>query len=429
MEHSKKFDKKTIIALIFRGVLIGIFAGLVAVLYRKLLENTESLLFKCIEAARANALTLVLWLCGLACLGAGVAFLVKWEPMSGGSGIPQVTGEIRGMLSAPWLKVIIAKLIGGAGSVFAGLSLGREGPSVQFGGMAAKGVARFTGASKAMTVKMIACGAGAGLAAAFNAPLAGVLFVVEEIYEKIDREVLCMGISAAVTADFISKIFFGQGTVFSYKAVTLPLRHYWLLALLGLLLGIFGVIYNFAMSKGQDAFKAFSKKIPTPLSFAVIFALSGAIGLFVPEILGGGSKMVSLLVEEEPQLGALFFLLTAKLIFSVFSSSTGAPGGSLQPFLILGTYAGVIFGVSATKLLGLHPESWQLFAQLAMAGLFASIVRSPLTAIILVFETTGNMRNLLPLIIVTLISYVVADFFKSEPLYQTLLRKMTANKN
>lgn len=419
------YGRKTIVKLVARGALIGVFAGSVTVLYRWMLGNTEGFLFKIINDIKGNPLKTAVWLAALGVIGLFVSLVVKFEPMSSGSGIPQISGEIKGFFSPSWWRVIIAKLIGGASSVFAGLSLGREGPSVQFGGMAAKGVAKLTGADDKLTVKMIACGAGAGLAAAFNAPLAGVLFVLEEIIQRFDRQVLCMGFVAAVTADFISKIFFGQSTVFSYQTQNISLKHYWIFIILGVLLGLFGVLYNFVMSKTSDMFKAISKKVPRPAVFAVFFILSGVVGIFVPSILGGGNKMVELLINEKPELNALFFLLVAKFIFSALSSGTGAPGGSLQPLLILGTYAGAIFGTQASNLLDLSPDAWQLFVVVAMAGLFASIVRSPLTAIILVFETTGNMSNLLPLITVSLISYAVADFCKSEPIYETLLRKMT----
>lgn len=431
MEHEKiaaKYGRKTIVTLVMRGILVGIFSGAVVVLYRWLLGNAESFLFQITDAVKGSPLKTLLWLLALGVIGVIVSLIVKLEPMAAGSGIPQVACEANGRLSPVWWRVILFKLVGGTLCVFSGLSLGREGPSVQFGGMAAKGAAKLTKADGQTARTMLVCGAGAGLAAAFNAPFAGILFVLEEIIHKFDRATLCMGFVAAVTADFISKIFFGQAPVFSYKAVTLPLRYYWLLIVLGVILGLFGVVYNFLMSKGQDIFKSISEKIPKQISFPIIFVLSGVIGIFLPDILASGHKMVDILANEAPQIGMLILLLGAKFLFGVLSHSTGAPGGSLQPLLVLGTYAGAVFGMAATNLFSLNPDSWQLFAQLAMAGLFASIVRSPLTAVILVFETTGNMSNLLPLIIVTLISYVVADFFKSEPFYETLINKMISGQ-
>ena len=136
----------------------------------------------------------------LALIGFLVSMLVKWEVQGGGSGIPQVNGEVKGYINPSWWRVILVKLFGGTASVFSGLSLGREGPSVQLGGMAAKGVARFTKADKTTELRMISCGAGAGMAAAFNAPLAGTMFVLEEIHHTFDKSLLCMGIVSSITA-------------------------------------------------------------------------------------------------------------------------------------------------------------------------------------------------------------------------------------
>jgi H+/Cl- antiporter ClcA len=230
--------------LIVRGTEVGLMAGLVCVAYRKMLALSEGWLFQIIDIVKGSPLKTALWLIALGFIGVAVSYIVKLVPDAGGSGIPQVTGEVKGYLTSNWVKVLAAKLVGGTLSVFAGLSLGREGPSVQLGGMAAKGVARVTKADKTTTLRMISCGAGAGLSAAFNAPLAGIMFVLEEIHRTFDKSILCMGIVAAVVADYVSKFFFGQNTIFNYQAENMPLRYYWLLIIMGLLLGLLGAFYN-----------------------------------------------------------------------------------------------------------------------------------------------------------------------------------------
>ena len=138
-----------------------------------------------ISFIKGNPVKIAVWFVILAIIGYLITLLVKWEPQGGGSGIPQVNGEIKGHINPSWWRVILVKLIGGTACVFSGLSLGREGPSVQLGGMAAKGIARLTKADKTTELRMISCGAGAGMAAAFNAPLAGTMFVLEEIHHTI----------------------------------------------------------------------------------------------------------------------------------------------------------------------------------------------------------------------------------------------------
>lgn len=423
-----EYGKKEAFHLIVRGLEVGVVASLVSVVYRFLLTNAEKYLGVILTEIAGNPAKIIAWLLVLCVIGYVVWLTVKFEPMASGSGIPQVSGEIKGHLSPSWWRVITAKLIGGTLSILGGLSLGREGPSIQLGAMAAKGVAKITKADKTTQLRMISCGAGAGLAAAFNAPLSGILFVLEEIEHTFDKSILCMGIVATVTADYISKIFFGQSTIFAYETHNFPLRYYWLLIIMGVVLGFAGVGYNKIMSLGQDAFKKM-KKVPQLAKIIAVFLLSGIIGLVMPEILGGGHNMVELLLNEHPSILAMTVLLFAKFLFSVISFGSGAPGGIFFPMLILGTYIGAIYGDISIQLFGLDENLWQEFIVIAMAGIFASIVRSPITGIVLVFEMTGNMNNILPLVTVSLISYAVANFTGVEPIYETLLTKILSGKN
>ena len=414
--------------LIIRGIETGIAAGLVCVLFRFLLSKAEEYLYTIIDAVKGRPLISALWTCALAAIGILVALIIKKVPDSASSGIPQVTAEIRGRISPNWWKVILGKLFGSTVSVFSGLSLGREGPSVQFGAMAAKGAARITKADKTTELRMLSSGAGAGLAAAFNAPLAGVMFVLEEIYKTFDKAVLCMAIVACVVADFISKLFFGQDTVFSYQSETIPLRWYWLLVLFGIVCGLFGAFYNTFMIACRDLF-AKIRKIPQWIKFACVFAVSGVVGLVLPQILCGGHSMAQILIQERPDLWIVLGLFAAKFLFGAFSFCSGAPGGTLYPMCILGAYGGAAFAQAAISLCGMDAALWQDFAVLGMAGLFASIVRAPVTGIILVFEITGNINTLLPLAAVSLISYAIADAVGSTPFYAALVDRITNGEN
>lgn len=421
-------SRKESLYLIIRGVEVGIVSGLICVLYRYLLNFAEKYLLQIIDIVKTSPFKTAVWIISLAILGALVALLIKKVPDAGGSGIPQVSAELGGYLNPCWWKVISAKLIGSTASVFAGLSLGREGPSIQLGGMGAKGVARITKADKTTELRMISCGAGAGLAAAFNAPLAGIIFVLEEIQHTFDKAVLCMGIVAAVTADFISKFFFGQNTIFNYQTSNIPLKYYWLLIILGIILGISGALYNTSMMKAQDLYKKITK-IPNPVKMAFVFAVSGIIGLFIPQILCGGHHMAEYLVEERPTLTVMMVLLVAKYLFGVFSFCCGAPGGTLYPLSIIGTYIGAIFGSVAINMFDLNPELWQEFIVIGMAGFFAAIVRAPITGIVIVFEISGNMKNILPLAVVSLVAYATANMLGSEPFYAASLKRILKGSN
>ncbi len=421
-----EFRRKESFYLIVRGVEVGLAAGITAVLYRYMLSFAESSLMRVIAFVKGNPMRVAVWFLILGALGFLVAHIIKREPMVAGSGIPQINGEIKGHFNPSWWRVILGKFVGGTISVFAGLSLGREGPSVQLGGMAGKGVARITRADKTTELRMISCGGGAGMAAAFNAPLAGTMFVLEEIHHSFDKSILCMGIVAAITADFTSKIFFGQSTTFNYNTVNFPLRYYWLLLIIGVALGLSGAGYNLIMVKCQDLYKKISK-IPQYIKLPVVFIISGAVGLVFPQILCGGHSMAELLLKEHPQLSYMIILLLGKFIFGAFSFASAAPGGTLYPLCILGAYLGAIFGSVSIGLFDLGNEFYEEFVVLGMAGFFASIVRSPITGIVLVYELTGNMNNILPLATVSLISYAVANLIGVNPIYETLLERLVGS--
>ncbi|MDD6728653.1 MAG: ClC family H(+)/Cl(-) exchange transporter [Eubacteriales bacterium] len=423
-----EYSRKESIYLIVRGLEVGVVAGLVSVLYRYSLSFAESGLMRVIDFVKGNPLKIAVWFVVLALIGVGISFLNKWEPMAAGSGIPQVNGEIKGNFNPSWIRIILCKFIGGTASVFSGLSLGREGPSVQLGGMAAKGVARLTKADRTTELRMISCGAGAGMAAAFNAPLTGIMFVLEEIHRTFDKNILCMGIVSAITADFISKLFFGQSTTFNYDTVNFPLRYYWLLALIGVILGISGALYNLVMVKAQDIYKSI-KAVPNYIKMPIVFVFSGIVGLVMPQILCGGHTMSEMLLSERPTLTYTIILLVCKFLFGVISFACGAPGGTLYPLCVLGAYLGAVFGLVSMDVLNLGPEFYEEFVVIGMAGFFSSIVRSPITGIVLVYELTGNMNNILPLATVSLISYATANLMGVSPIYESLLERILKNND
>ena len=197
------------------GFLVGIVAGLVVLLYRVLLEYAGRGMNLVLEYARKYPALLGGWFLVLFVLACIVGKLVKFEPMISGSGIPQVEGEMMGKLDQVWWKVLPAKFLGGFLSLFSGLSLGREGPSIQIGAMAGKAVSKALKREKTEERYLLTCGASAGLAAAFHAPLAGVLFSLEEIHKNFSVSVLVSVMTASITADYISGEFWDLLLCFS----------------------------------------------------------------------------------------------------------------------------------------------------------------------------------------------------------------------
>ena len=420
-------NPKYIFRLTVQGIMVGIFAGLMVCLYRFLLYGSESVLRNYLSIIHGNLLYTLLFFIALAIMGLLIDFIIKWERDSAGSGIPQVYAEVKGHMEANWLKVLISKIAAGVITALGGLSLGPEGPSVQIGGMAGKGIAKLFKGSKTDELRLILVGSAVGITAAFNAPLAGVIFVLEEINHGFDKTLVFIALVSAIVSDFISKIIFGQQTILSFPVLNIPLEYYWILIILGVFIGLLGYIYNVGMIKSSEVMD--NLKIPSWLKFVLVFMISGVVALTIPEISDGGHFMMDMLDVAIPSLGVLVLLLVLKYLFSMFSFSSGAPGGIFLPILVLGAYIGAIFGSAVVPLFGFEHDLIYKFIIISMAGFFAATVRSPITGVVLLAEMSGSTESLVAMVIVSLIAYVVPTLLGNPPIYESLYDRLLLSKN
>ena len=420
-------NPKYIFKLTVQGIMVGIFAGLMVCLYRFLLAGSENVLRSYLGIIHGNLIYTILFFAALAVMGILIDFIIKWEKDSAGSGIPQVYAEVKGHMEANWAKVLTSKIAAGVITALGGLSLGPEGPSVQIGGMAGKGISKLFKGSKTEELRLILVGSAVGITAAFNAPLAGVLFVFEEINHGFDKTLVFIALVAAIMSDFVSKLIFGQATVLNFPIHNIPLESYWLLIVLGLFIGILGYVYNVGMIKSSDFVSHL--KIPSWLKFVLVFIISGVVALTIPEISDGGHFMMDILAVGLPSLSVLLLFLVLKYLFSMFSFSSGAPGGIFLPILVLGAYIGAVFGRLAIPACGLEEVLIYKFIVISMAGFFAATVRSPITGVVLLAEMSGSTESLVAMIIVSLIAYMVPTLLGNEPIYESLYDRLLLSKN
>lgn len=415
--------------LVFEGIIVGALSSLVAVLYRFLLEKAFKLCHVFINMSKSNLGVMLLWFSLLIIFSIIVGAMIKRIPIISGSGIPQVEGALSGKLKMDWLKILIGKFTTGILCIGSGLSLGREGPSIQLGAAVGKGFSSIFKRMKIEEKYLITSGASAGLAAAFNAPLAGVMFSLEEVHKSFSPLILLSATSAAVTSDFVSKLFFGMNPVFGFSQIDpLPAKDYFILILLGLMLGLTGALFNSTLLKTQDLYKA-QKWLPLNLRPLVPFLTAGVLGFILPQVLGGGHEIVISLTKENYGLSFLFILLAAKFLFTVLCYGSGSPGGIFLPLLSIGAIIGCIFGVASANYLGLDMKYINNFIILAMAGYFTAVVRAPLTGSILITEMTGSFSHLLSLTLVSIIAYITAEALNSKPVYESLLERLLEGNN
>lgn len=412
------------IKIIIEGILVGFVAGLLAILYRMALEKAFEFCKIMYTEKLTNGLAIGAWFVFLILGGYIVGRIIKAEPMASGSGIPQVEGVLIRKMHTNWFRVIVAKFVGGALCILGGLSMGREGPSIQMGAAGGQGLSKILKRVKLEEKFLMTSGASAGLAAAFNAPLAGVIFALEEVHKNFSPIVMTSALAASITADFMSKNFFGMKPMLNFRHIqAMPLNYYLYVIVLGVIIGVCGVLFNKTLIKTQKLY-AKSKWLKAEFKPIIPFLIAGVVGLTVPFALGGGHDVIIALDRTNFTLKMVLIILVVKFLFTMISYGSSAPGGIFLPLLAIGALIGVAYGYILRDLFGFNQIYIENLMILGMAGYFTAIVKAPITGSVLITEMTGSFTHLLPIGLVCLTAYVVSDLLNSKPIYEELLENM-----
>lgn len=411
--------------LLLEGLAVGLGAGISISVFRYLLAGSEILrpvIYHNLREALADGQWqwLALYILSFIIIAYLLKLIVAREPMCTGSGIPQIKGILQGDMSMRWFSVLWSKIIGGVLAIGAGMSLGREGPSVQIGACVGQGLSQTSRRTGFESRILMTAGAGAGLAAAFNAPLAGVIFGLEEMQKTISPALLLTGITASITAATVTEVVFGMSPVFSMGyLLPLPLNLFDVLVVAGIVIGLLGRLFNIALAYSLNTYSRLGlsgmKKPLVPL------ALAGILGFILPEILGGGNLLVDSLVVTDYTIGFLCLLFVGKFLFTMICFGSGVPGGIFLPMLVLGAAGGAVLA-KLLVLAGLLPAMYYAdIIVFGMAAYFSSVVKSPVTGSILILEMTGSFQHMLALLVVSLTAYVISDLTGGRPVYDELL--------
>jgi CIC family chloride channel protein len=409
-----------------RAALVGLLAGLVASAFRIALESLDRARDALFQAAhgmpRPWGLLLVLAVCGTA--AGGALWLVRrFAPETSGSGIPHLKAVLHRLRGMRWRRVLLVKFASGALGIGAGLALGREGPTVQMGGAVGQMVSRWVRGNARERHILIAAGAGAGLAAAFNAPLAGVIFVLEELRRDFAPGALTGAFVASVTADVVVRLLTGQSPVFHVASPPVPpLNTLPLFLILGVTAGLLGVVFNRALLGSLRLFER-TARWPFGLPAALVGAAVAGIGWFAPEALGGGGRLVQDTLSGRMGLQALSVFLLLRFAMTMASYGTGTAGGIFAPLLVLGAQTGLLVGLLGQTVFPSAAGFGTSFAVVGMAALFTAIVRAPLTGIVLILEMTSSYPLMLPLLAACFTAYALADLLHDRPIYEALLER------
>jgi H+/Cl- antiporter ClcA len=416
------------IGLVLESVLIGLMGGLVVSLFRMALVQADQLrsawyqsLASQIQQGRWSPLVLQIGL--FIVLGLFLGWMSMWRPMARGSGIPQLKGYFEGRLQFRWFSELFVKIASGVLGIGAGLSLGREGPSVQIGSYVGMGIISRSERPEAEKKYLVTAGASAGLAAAFNAPLAGVLFALEELHRVFSPLLLTCTLASSMAADMVASIFFGMHPVFRFRSINLlPLQCYPWIIVLGIISALGADLFKRALYGFQDMYKT----LPIPRLFWPILPLAVSIplGLYLFDVTGGGHPLIESLPSCNRTLVMLALLFVIKLVFTALSYGAGTAGGIFLPLLVCGALLGTLFGQSLAALGYMEQQYILNFLILGMAAFFTAVVKAPVTGAVLILEMSGNFNHFAGLMLVCLVAYVTSDLLVSEPVYEVLLQRL-----
>ncbi|MBU0279323.1 ClC family H(+)/Cl(-) exchange transporter [Gemella sp. zg-1178] len=409
-------------SLLFDGIIVGIMAGIVGVIYRLMIAYSEKVIYFFENNIWSNKIYILYLILFLLVMGFLSAYMVKKEPYSSGSGIPQVVAEVTGRIDTRPFRILFYKMFGGFFAALGGLSLGREGPSIQLGAMSGKLVSKLLRRDSVKENYLLTCGASAGLSVAFNAPLAGVMFSIEEIHKNISKKLVVSCFASAVVADVISQYVFGFEAIFKFSNLaSIELQTYIFIAILGIFLGLCGTFYNLLMKFCLKIYNKITLNILLRPQIAMFCSL--LMFIFFPIVLGSGHHLVEKLIYTTYGILFLIVLYFLKTFFSLMSFSSGVAGGIFLPILVQGAILGALF----SKFVG--TEYLSIFIILSMAGYLTAVVRSPLTSIILIFEMTQKLSYFLPLAICCLAAYYTANILGTKPVYEYLLGNLLSKEH
>lgn len=451
MRNTIEKKKKNRISNVYRnalqligvGSVTGVFAGAAVTLFTLLAEKGEEISQNAYAYVRENPVFIPLLFAVLALGAFMIGVAAQISSVIRGCGIPQAEGATRGIVRFKWWRDATAMFAACLLSIFMGLSIGAEGPSVLIGSCMGDGVATTLRRNEMIKRYQITGGACTGLAVASNAPLTGMIFAFEEAHKHFTPEVFVCAFSSVVfgmltRSGIYSLLQMEQRSAFhSYVFHDLPIVNYGFVLIAGIVCGLLGVLLHKLCFKMRDLFRRanFGKfsKYRYALRIAIVVLFGGVISLLAAGAMGGGHGLIESLgtkggtqeATTQTVFGLSLFwtlLIVFALKFIVTGVNVGSriPCGIFIPIIAMGACIGGVLNRLFTEL-GMGAQYCDLMIMICMAAFFTTLVRAPLTAIIMICEFTGSFAPLLPVIIAVSIGYVIGESFRTDGIYEDLL--------
>jgi len=403
--------------IVWQSILVGALTGIIVVAFRICIENLfDSVIFLTFDKRYFYLLPVITAVGGLL---SGL-MVCKLAPETKGSGIPYVKMSLQRSGKLIRIRTIFVKFFAGLLAIGSGMSLGREGPSVQLGAGAGSFVGNLFKLKNSGKDALIASGAGAAIAATFNAPVAGTIFVIEELLHKFSPSLLFPCLVATVTASSISRLLLGNKPIFDSGAISVNVNFGTIIVciILGLFAGLSGVLFSKIIFFFNNLYEKLYK-IPVYLKPAIAGLITGLAGIFLPYILSGGNNVVDMLLNNNFPILMVIIIFIGKFLITPLCFGSGVAGGIFLPMLMIGAFLGYITGYFASYFgFIINPASMAL---IGMAAFLSAVARTPMTATVMVFEMTGGYESILPLMLVSAFADLTAEKLGQKPIYSKLV--------
>lgn len=425
-EGLRRYRLDRYLSSLLMAILIGVLSGYGAVLFRFVIKGAQYAFYQNSDDILTFAGAVPVYcMIGMPALGGLiVGLLVRFGAREAkGHGVPEVMEAVTLRDGRIRKRVAFVKIMASAVCIGSGGSVGREGPIVQIGSSIGSSISQILKASRPQQKTMVGCGAAAGIAATFNAPIAGVLFALEVLLGDFGLASFSPVVISSVMATTISRHYFGDFPAFIIP--TYELASLWEFAIypfLGLLAGLLAILFILVLYKTEDLFD--SIKIPDWLKPTLGGLLLGVILLKWPEVFGVGYGAINESLLDRMSGWLLFSLIFVKIGATSLTLGSGGSGGIFAPSLFIGAMAGGFFGWIANLLFPHITASPAAYALVGMGALVAGTTHAPITAILIIFEMTGNYKIILPMMITCILSTLVAISLKNGSIYTIkLLRR------
>lgn len=424
------------------GSVTGVFAGVVVTLFEIIVHEGEKISQGAYAYVRANPAFIPLLALALLLGAFFIGVAVNLSSVVRGCGIPQAEGAARGIVPLKWWKDMTLMFATSLASVFMGLSIGPEGPSVLIGACSGDGVSTLLKRDQMIRRYQITGGACAGLAVAANAPLTGMAFAFEEAHKRFTPEVFICAFSSVIFGILVRT---GIYNLFGMEVVNLygnylfhemPVRNYLYVVVAGIVCGICGVGFYKLCIQMRKWFRKISFKNPQishGIRIALAVLLGGVVSFTAAGVMGGGQSLIRSLgtmggaTEPAAQSSfgeslfwTLLIILCLKFLITTINVGAGIPCGIFVPIIAIGACLGALMNQGWVAL-GMDEKYCDIMLMLCMAAFFTTIVKAPITAIIMICEFTGSFTPLLPVIIAVSIGYIIGEMSKTDGIYDELL--------